>query len=117
MSFLLLHESMLASLSQLRLLHNHRMQCQCNANYTMVRGQTKFYKPAWLPLVLALLCLLFDPVRSCLLQARPGGGLSGGAGGTPDRSSLCGFETVSYTTATVPEPPLLAKNIQYTTVF
>jgi len=43
--------------------------------------------------------------------------LSGGAGGTPDRSSLCGFETVSYTTATVPEPPLLAKNIQYTTVF
>jgi len=41
---------------QLRLLHNHIMQCICNANCTILGGKPRFASSAWLPLVLALLC-------------------------------------------------------------
>ena len=75
---------------QLRLLHNHIMQCICNANCTILGGKPRFASSAWLPLVLALLCLLLSPVRSCLLQV---GGVGGGrgrwiGGWHPLRSSL-----------------------------
>jgi len=53
-------------------------------------GKPRFASSAWLPLVLALLCLLLSPVRSCLLQV---GGVGGGrgrwiGGWHPLRSSL-----------------------------
>ena len=41
---LLLHEGACLHPCQLHLLHNHKMQCQCNANCTILWGQTKVYK-------------------------------------------------------------------------
>jgi hypothetical protein len=70
------------------LLHNHRMPMQCQQPCWV---KPRFASSAWLRvLVLALLCLLLSPVRSCLLQA---GGVWGGRcrrsrGGHPLRLSL-----------------------------
>jgi hypothetical protein len=71
---------MLASLCQLQLLHNHRMQSHAMPTEQSCWGKPRFVRPAWLPLVLALLCLSLGPVRSCLMQeGEVGGGSRGGA--------------------------------------
>jgi len=55
-------------------------ECSADAIPTIQSwGQTKVCSAAWLPLVLALLCLSLSPVCSCLLQA--GGVWGAGAGG------------------------------------
>ena len=68
-AFLLLHESSLHSCLNFIIC----ITTECNANampsIQSCGGKPRFARsPAWLPLVLALFCLLLSPVCSCLLQ-------------------------------------------------
>jgi len=98
MSFLLLlHDSMLASLSQFNLLHNHRMQYQCNANHTILWGQTKVCGSC---MAASCSCAPLPLAQSCpLLPAACGRGLGekGQAerGGHPNHSSF-GTTNISH---------------------
>jgi hypothetical protein len=69
LSLLLQHTACLHP-CQLHLLHNHRMPMQRQLYNLVGSIKPRLASSAWLRvLVLALLCLLLSPVRSCLLQA------------------------------------------------
>jgi len=74
--------SMLTFLSQIHLLHDHRMQCQCNTNYIILWANQGLRILHGCLLFLRSLCLSLSPVCSCLLQAgEVWGEGAGGAGG------------------------------------